>query len=473
MNSKKYSLGIDIGTTSVKVCIYDSETDKILSKQSKDTQANVPSQMGSEADKQDVPKIISALHSCVSRLPKDLLKQIKVIGVCGQMHGVMLWSNTTEGFCWDRTESPGTNSGVKFEVIRSRVSDLYTWQDTRCDSAFLQSLPHPESHVQIHTGFGCATLFWLSRNCPEKLTKFNCSGTIQDFVVALLCNLQSPVMSSQNAAAWGYYNTTSNTWNMNILEKANFPVHLLPKVVKPNELVGTLPESWFGIPSGTPVGVALGDFQCSVMATLKHENEAVLNISTSAQIAYLMAPSFEPNPSPIPPPLTYFVYFNGRYLAVGASLNGGNVLATFVKMLQQWTLDLGFSVPQSKVWEKVTELGDKSEGGSSLVIVPTLLGERHIPEQNASVTNLDHSNLGLGQIFRALCSGLVKNLQGMIPKDQLIASKIVKIIGSGSALIRNKVLQKEVAAQYQLPVEFVGGRGACVGAAMAVNPPTN
>lgn len=60
----------------------------------------------------------------------------------------------------------------------------------------------------------------------------------------------------------------------------------------------------------------------------------------------------------------------------------------------------------------------------------------------------------------------------MIPKEQLQSSKIVKIIGSGSALIRNKVLQAEAESQYQLPVEFVGGRGACVGAALAVNPPT-
>lgn len=353
MSSKKYSLGIDIGTTSVKVCIYDSETDTILSEQSKDTQANVPSHLGSEGDKQDVPKIISALHNCVSRLPNKLLKQIKIIGVCGQMHGIMLWSNTPEHCCWERTESPGINSGVKFEVIRSNVSNLYTWQDTRCDSNFLKKLPKPQSHIQIHTGFGCATLFWLSQNCPEKISKFNCSGTIQDFAVALLCDLKKPIMSSQNAAGWGYFNTTTNSWNKELLEKSNFPVHLLPEVVKPTEIAGKLPECWFGIPMGTPVGAALGDFQCSVIANLKNENEAVLNISTSAQIAYLKEPLFQPDPTPLTPPITYYTYFNDRYLAAGASLNGGNVLAAFVKMLQQWTLDLGFSVPQCKFQRKL------------------------------------------------------------------------------------------------------------------------
>lgn len=344
MGTKRYSLGIDIGTTSVKVCIYDVDSNEVLAKQSKDTQANVPSDQGSEGNKQHVPKIISAMHSCVSRLPKELLKQIKVIGVCGQMHGVMLWSNENGKLCWERAEVGA--SGFKFEIDSSKVSNLYTWQDTRCEPKFLESLPEAESHVKIHTGFGCATLFWFAKHRPEKLQKYNCSGGVQDFAVALLCDMAKPVMSSQIAASWGYFNTTTNSWNANLLEKAGFPVHLLPKVVKPREIAGKIPVSWFGIPAGTPVGAALGDFQCSVLATISSPNEAALNISTSAQIAYLMESSFEPDPHPVPPPLTYFPYFDNQYLAVGASLNGGNVLATFVKMLQQWSLDLGFSVPQ-------------------------------------------------------------------------------------------------------------------------------
>lgn len=72
-------LGIDIGTTSVKVCLVDPLSKQVISKQSKDTQANVPSDLGSEGNKQDVPKIISALNSCVSRLPKDQLKQVRNI----------------------------------------------------------------------------------------------------------------------------------------------------------------------------------------------------------------------------------------------------------------------------------------------------------------------------------------------------------------------------------------------------------
>lgn len=92
----------------------------------------------------------------------------------------------------------------------------------------------------------------------------------------------------------------------------------------------------------------MGDLQCSVLATVESAQDAVLNISTSAQIAFV-AENFEPtNDKPGVSPVEYFPYFGGKYLAVAASLNGGNALATFVRMLQQWTKELGFAVPQCK-----------------------------------------------------------------------------------------------------------------------------
>lgn len=64
----------------------------------------------------------------------------------------------------------------------------------------------------------------------------------------------------------------------------------------------------------------------------------------------------------------------------------------------------------AKLWEKLLSLGMEANATSSLKVVPTILGERHIPEQNASVSNIDLGNLKLGQVFRALCSGVIENV---------------------------------------------------------------
>ncbi|XP_075220557.1 sedoheptulokinase-like isoform X2 [Lycorma delicatula] len=473
-NNQRLVLGLDIGTTSVKVCVLDvgeGGHGQVIAHQSKDTQANVPSELGCEGNKQNPPKIMSALHICVSRLPKEYLKQVVSIGVCGQMHGVMLWRYGEEeddyngcGLPWERADCDSS----RYDVIPDHVSSLYTWQDSRCTPSFLSELPKPQSYLHAYSGYGCSTLFWLARNRPEKMKKFNCAGTVQDFAVAMLCNLKKPVMSVQNAASWGYFDPVKNEWNIDLLKNAGFPVNLLPSVKESGTLAGHLAESWHGIPAGTPVGIALGDLQCSVLSTLKNVDDAVLNISTSAQLAFI-AHNFQPQMADENWPVEYFPYFDGKYLAVAASLNGGNALATFISMLQQWTLDLGFHVPQGTLWSKVTELGSQLSAESSLVVIPTLLGERHVPQQNASVLNIDPGNLSLSKMFKAICKGIITNLHSFIPREMLLDANISRILGIGSALLRNEVLQNEVRQCYQLPVVFVQGGDAAWGAALAAS----
>ena len=44
------------------------------------------------------------------------------------------------------------------------TSQLITWQDGRCSNHFLSSLPKPDSHLSVATGFGCATIFWYMKH---------------------------------------------------------------------------------------------------------------------------------------------------------------------------------------------------------------------------------------------------------------------------------------------------------------------
>lgn len=69
-------LGIDIGTTSVKVVLTNIKSNEVEAQHVKDTQSNIPSDTGPGGNKQDVPKIISAINLCVSKLPKHLLQNV-------------------------------------------------------------------------------------------------------------------------------------------------------------------------------------------------------------------------------------------------------------------------------------------------------------------------------------------------------------------------------------------------------------
>ena len=203
-SNKNLVLGLDLGTTSIKAVLLDSENQQVLqTSPSQDTNANVESNIGAQGSEQDVGAIIEALQNCVLNLDHDQLKKVSVIGVSGQMHGCMMWN-----------EKPWTRKTTgEIKLVSDKYSRLYTWQDSRCTKEFLSSLPVPDSHLRLATGHGCASLFWLQKNDPEFVASFDRAGTVMDFVVAALCDLDWPVMSVQNAASWGYFDTSKNEWN--------------------------------------------------------------------------------------------------------------------------------------------------------------------------------------------------------------------------------------------------------------------
>lgn len=82
--------------------------------------------------------------------------QVTKIGVCGQMHGIALWKTEKKLDQSDNT--------FKLEFNKENISHLYTWQDGRCDINFLNTLPKSKSHLPVHTGYGCATLFWFAKH---------------------------------------------------------------------------------------------------------------------------------------------------------------------------------------------------------------------------------------------------------------------------------------------------------------------
>uniref|UniRef100_A0A8C5S7T2 Sedoheptulokinase n=2 Tax=Laticauda laticaudata TaxID=8630 RepID=A0A8C5S7T2_LATLA len=455
-----YILGIDLGTTSVKVVLVEktSEGPSLVASCTKPLQADVPIKDAQlRESEQDVHGIIDALNACLVTLSPAATRRVCCIGISGQMHGVMFWE-AGKGGTW-------TESGGRWAFQPDKVSHLITWQDGRCGPNFLSSLPVPHSHLSVASGYGCATIFWLLKNRPDFLAPYTTAGTIQDYVVAMLCGREKPQMSVQNAASWGYFNTLEKSWNTKLLKDSGFPIHLLPEVVDSGDLAGETCRAWHQISAGTKVGVALGDFQCSVYSCMSENSDAVLNIGTSAQLAVAMPPEFQPQESPEPnSPVQYFPYFDNRYLAVAASLNGGNVMATFVKMVVGWMAELGIEVSESALYQPMINAG-LTHADSRLHICPTVFGERHTPSRLASVTAITASEISLGHVIRALCRGVVRNLHTMLPSEGLKDAGAKQIVASGSGLCRNEVMKQEVEEAFTLPVSYGKAADAALGAA--------
>lgn len=175
-------LGIDLGTTSVKAAlVVGTERGQVVAEScSRETQAYTSSvEAGLQGMEQDSRRIIRALNECLAALPQQQLQRVSHIGISGQMHGIVFWKRD-QGCKW---AEGGT--GPIFEP--EEVSHLVTWQDGRCSPAFLSSLPLPQSHISLATGFGCATIYWYlkQRGCSFSLR--HCTRSIWSSVSSAGC----------------------------------------------------------------------------------------------------------------------------------------------------------------------------------------------------------------------------------------------------------------------------------------------
>ncbi|XP_013930709.1 PREDICTED: sedoheptulokinase [Thamnophis sirtalis] len=163
-------LGIDLGTTSVKVALVEKTNrgPSLVASCTEPVQADVPIRDAQlRENEQDVHGIIEALNCCLVSLSPDFTQRVCCIGVSGQMHGVMFWE-AGKGSTW-------TESGGRWTFRPDKVSHLITWQDGRCSPHFLSSLPAPRSHLSVASGYGCATVFWLLKNRYMQIINQKCS----------------------------------------------------------------------------------------------------------------------------------------------------------------------------------------------------------------------------------------------------------------------------------------------------------
>lgn len=207
-DSDSFVLGIDLGTTSIKVSLLRNSTRDVIESFRCETEANI---CGDELKfaEQDAAKILACLQNALGKLSSHLLAKVSSIGICGQMHGCVMWKGQS-CVTWNTSEADD------YFTSGNNVSHLITWEDRRCTNEFLATLPPARTNVAISTGFGCASLFWLQRNHPSLLERFDCAGTVMDFIVCVLCQMDKPCMSSHNAVSWGYFDVNNMTWELDL-----------------------------------------------------------------------------------------------------------------------------------------------------------------------------------------------------------------------------------------------------------------
>ena len=442
-------LGIDIGTTSVKVAF--CEHGKIVHEEFKahKSYVNMPDAKFKE---QDVSIILSCLTEILESVPSCFRENVSKISICGQMHGVCLWNER--------------DKLVFEEIWDTRVNvRLITWEDGRCSPEFLATLPN-SNFGPIYSGFGMSTLCWLQENKQKELMSYEYCGSVMDYISWALCQSEV-VMGDQIAFSWGYFDPTTCNWEKALLlPRFDVVVPLLPEVKRTGECAGVLKNSWVSIPKGTSVNVSTGDFQCAVLAAeigvnAPNHRNMVLNLGTSCQLGYTnIRNSTSLNCQNLWP------YFSAQSVLVNASLNGGNVLSHCISQVTDFVKSIGFTNLEEKdVWDLVGSLKFNSNPGFEYN--GALFGERNAPNGKVVLCNITPScHFNLTNLLSAVVIGLLKNVLKMTPNDYEISSHS-RLLCIGS-IFRNQLIQDAVKHVFACrTIDFMDNCSSARGAAFS------
>ena len=391
-------LGLDIGTTTISAVVTDAETGKILESR---TVKNDSVIQGTKL--QNPENIINT----VLKIKNELVEKyspINTIGVTGQMHGILYLDKNGDA-----------------------VSPLYTWQDESGnkpykDGTYASYLTEVTGYTMA-SGFGLVTHFVNKEenNVPENAVTLS---TIHDYLVMKLTGRKMPLMHSSDAASLGCFDLKKADFDENALAKIGINRNFLPEVCN-NCVIAGKDEN------GTPVSVAIGDNQASVIGSVADENSILVNIGTGSQVSVITdAPKILSDGETRP-------LNNNKFILVGAPLCGGRSFALLHKFFTECAEIFGGN--KDDVYINMDKIAELNPDTHTLTVDTRFCGTRKNPDIKGSVSGITESNFTPAELTRGFLYGMANELYTLF-ESFCINGKV--LVSSGNAVRKSLVLRQ-------------------------------
>ena len=339
------SLGIDLGTSAVKVVLLD-ESQEVVASGAMPIATSHPRPLWSE---QDPDAWIAATFAAIDRLARwagDRMAEVAAVGLSGQMHGLTLL---------DRADRP----------LRPAI----IWNDGRAHAQArrLESLG-PDVLARIGVlpmpGFVAPKLLWLAAHEPATLAATRRILLPKDHLRLHLTGeyLTDP---SDASGAW-LLDATTRDWSPAVLSSCGIDRAVLPGIVEGTAISGYLrPElaARWGMATRVVVAGGAGDAAAGAIGIGAIEpGRAFASLGTSGQL-FVASDRHRPNVATL-----VHAYCHGvpaRWFQMAAMLNGAAPLAFAARLLGRDDVDA-----------LVSEMEAAFRGPSPLLALPYLAGER-------------------------------------------------------------------------------------------------
>jgi xylulokinase len=398
-------LGIDLGTSSVKVVVFALDG-SIRGLGTAEYPILTPSVGYAEQEPEDWWRAtVLAVRQAMDKAGKP---DVSGIGFSGQMHGFVLIGRD-----------------------RRALGRAIIWADQRTANL----LPEIESILGTDlkkcgtapaAGFLIATLFWLQRHQPELLERALTLVMPKDYIRLKITGELGT--DESDASATGIFDVERRSWADDLIKRLKLPRSIFPVTHQSVELVGHLTKdaaAELGLAPGIPVSVGSSDQPAQAVGNgLIDPPLGSVTIGTGGQV-------FVPLSQPLLDPKLRLHTFchapRDRWYLLGAMLSAGMAL--------RWLRTI-LGSDRFSYAEMDRAAADIEPGCEGLTFLPYIVGERS-PIMDARAKGgfvgltLRH---GPGHLVRALLEGITFALRQIIETMEDCGANLPKLVASGNGL---------------------------------------
>ncbi|MCG7521544.1 xylulokinase [Ruegeria sp. Ofav3-42] len=425
-------LGIDIGTSAVKVVCTD--VDQILASASVNLETSSPQPGWSEQNPEiwwrATCEALQKLNSAIS------LKDVKAIGLSGQMHGAVLLD-------------------AKLRPIRPAI----LWNDSRatheCED-LRETLPKIGliAGVLPLPGFTAPKIAWLRRHEPENHARIAHVLLPKDYIGLRLHG--EVATDTSDAAGTLWLDQAARDWSLQVAKATHVRPNWLPPIFDGHQIVGTVMSqaaSETGLQAGTHVVAGGGDAATGAISLGATEpGRGFISLGTSGQL-FVSDHDYKPNPERYVHAFAHTL--PDRWYQMAAMLNGARPISWIGGLL-------GLSPAE------VVALAETAKGDRTPIFLPYLTGERS-PHGNPHV-RAGFFGMEDATTRAEVCRAVVESISFCFADAAESFGDTIKnlpdltAIGGGS---RSNLLLKLIAAATDKPITRAAGSdsGPAFGAA--------
>lgn len=444
----KYSIGVDIGTTSCKAVLFSKEG-KNLHQVMIEYPLYTPEPKAAEQDPDEIyAAVIAAIQSLMNK-SKAKQSSIQVISFSAAMHSLI---------AVDEDGHP--------------LTQTLTWADQRSEpyAKLLKELNghsiYEKTGTPIHPMSPLCKLIWLKEENPVVFNKARRFIGIKEYVFYRLFN--EYVVDYSIASATGLFNMKQLNWDKEALETAGISRNKLSEIVPTTKVFTDMnPEiaDRMGINAGTPVVIGANDGCLANLGVNAIDKGVVaVTIGTSGAIR-----TVTDKPVTDPKGRIFCYALTENHWVIGGPVNNGGMILRWLRNELCFEEVEYADMNGLETYDVITEKISKVQAGSSgLIFHPYLAGER-APSWNA---NARGSFYGLAlhhkkeHMMRAVLEGINMNLyMVLLALEEVIGipEKVHATGGFANSSVWRQMLSNIFNQEVHVPESV---ESACLGAAV-------